>query len=663
MSRPLFLDESMPDDLAEKVPRTQSLRWVEDSFTFERATRRQVALPGNRAYIGSTLTRKKLFFFLACVVSVFAAIVGRLAYIQLILGNEYYVMAEGNRQRIVPIPAERGSIFDSKRRPFTKNIPNFSLAITPQHLPRREEERGALVLRLADITGRDAKDLWQILEDYGAYGYESIIIQEHLDYETALSIQIAAADFPGIHIVRGSKREYLHDMPTEALYLLATTTQSLAHVIGYEGKLSREELDALYAEGYLPSDLIGKTGVEKTYESYLRGTYGKKRIEVDALGREQSILAEIAPIPGYDISLSIDAAVQGTLEALLQQTLRRNGKRRAAAVAMDPNTGEVLALVSLPAYDNNLFSSGISSEAFAALRDQTDRPLFARAIGGMYPSGSTIKPAIAAAALAEGIIAPASVFLSTGGLRVGEWFFPDWKPAGHGWTDVISSIANSVNTFYYYIGGGYEKVQGLGVGRITDYLSRFGFGNELGIDAQGESSGFLPSESWKREAKGEAWYIGDTYNLSIGQGDLLVTPLQIAAMTAVVANGGTLYRPHVVRGLTNQLDQTETPVQPTVIRESVIPDAHLAIVRQGMRACVTRGSCRLLNDLPITVAGKTGTAEWREDRETHGWFTSFAPAENPKIVLTILVEEGGEGSGIAAPIARYFYLWWVQYAR
>lgn len=652
MKESSFIDNGFDDRSSSQDPK-HAFAWVEESFTFDRPVGRQIVTSKNSAYIGNNFGKRHTALLLGLCCIVFAAILVRLVSLQLIQGEALYLVAEGNRQRIVPIPAERGLIYDRNGKLLTNNVPNFSLALTPQHLPRDKNDRQELVRRLADMTKRPEDDIWRLLDEYGAYSYESIIVQENLDYETALKVQIAAADLPGIHIVRGSKRLYLHGTPTTML--------SLSHLIGYEGKLSREELDALYADGYLPSDVIGKTGIEKTYESYLRGVYGKKRVEVDALGREQSVLAEVAPDPGYHLVLSVDADMQKELETLIRRSLAANKKNRAVAVALDPRNGEILALVSFPPFDNNDFSGGISLEQYTAYLVNSDQPLFNRAIGGTYPSGSTIKPAIAAAALEEAIITPRSVFLSAGGLRIGEWFFPDWQPGGHGWTNVVASLANSVNTFYYYIGGGFEQFHGLGVGKIQEYLARFGFGSELGIDIPGEVSGFLPDEAWKRATKGEEWYIGDTYNLSIGQGDLLVTPLQIAAMTAAIANGGSLYRPHLVTSIRHPVSQKTIEVTPTMIRSNVVNRQHIDTVRLGMRACVGSGSCRRLADLPISVAGKTGTAEWREDRENHGWFTSFAPYDNPKIALTILVEEGGQGSRIAAPIAKEFYYWWWQY--
>jgi penicillin-binding protein 2 len=279
-----------------------------------------------------------------------------------------------------------------------------------------------------------------------------------LDYETALSIEIAAADLPGISVERGSKRQYL--APTINGLPAPTTTQSLSHVLGYEGKLTKQELDRLYADGYLPSDTLGKSGIESTYESYLRGSYGKKRIEVNAYGREQRELALTPPIPGYHLTLSIDAAIEQKLEEALRHSLEANHRTKGSAIALDPKNGEILALVSLPTYDNNDFSGGITKTKYDQYATNPSHPLFNRAISGTYPSGSTIKPVMAAAALEEGIITPKTSFLSTGGLRVGVWFFPDWLSGGHGATNVFKALANSVNTFFYYVGGGYRQFSG-----------------------------------------------------------------------------------------------------------------------------------------------------------------------------------------------------------
>ncbi len=633
--------------------------WVEESFAFESSIPHQVESSHLRAHLGISLTKKHVQVCLALIGAILFGISGRIFFLQVVRGTAYRALADSNRLRTVPIPAERGLILDRHGTPLTKNIPNFSLAIVPQNLPHDPTKKADVIRRLAALTHRSETDIAGVIQEYGAYSYESITIQDNLDYNTALSIQIAGADLPGIEIERGSKRLYVTNEP--GTNTVSSSTLSLSHILGYEGKLSRSELDSLYGDGYLPTDSIGKSGVEKTFESYLRGTYGKEQIEVDALGREQSVLGQTAPVPGRHIQLAIDLGMQHALEQILAKTLAANRKTRGVAVVMDPRNGEVLAMVSLPTFNNNDFAGGISPEAYGQYKNNPDQPLFNRAVGGTYPSGSVIKPAIAAAALHEGVITARTTVLSTGGLQVGPWFFPDWQAGGHGITDVRKSLAWSVNTFYYYIGGGYKDFVGLGVERIVNYLRMFGFASPLGVDLPGEASGFLPSKEWKQTVKKEAWYVGDTYNLSIGEGDLLVTPLQIAAMTAAVANGGTLYRPHVVRAIVDPVTNQATSLPVQAIRQNITDAAAITTVQLGMRDCVIYGSCRRLGDLPFAVAGKTGTAQWRSDKANHGWFTSFAPFDHPQVVVTVLVEEGGEGSSIAVPVADEFYhYWWTH---
>ncbi len=637
---------------------SHSTSWVEESFQFSTTAGKQVALPNTSQHIGISFSQKKSSLFLWFLATMFFFLLAWIVHVQLVQGSSYLSAAESNRKRTLPIPSERGYILDRNGIKLTENIPNFSLALVPQDLPRDVIRREQVIRRLSELTSQNTTEIRAVLERYGNYSYESIVIQEGLDYETALLIQIAAADLPGIHIQRGSKRLYLTDFPDTGV---TSSTLSLSHIIGYQGKLSPEELDVEYENGYLPSDLIGKTGVEKTYERALRGTYGRREIEVNARGREQSVLSEKSPEPGKHVVLAIDIRMQQKLEQIVKHYLNTGGKKRAAAVVLDVHSGQVLALVSVPAYDNNHFSGGISVDQYRAYLNNEDKPLFNRAISGTYPSGSTIKPAVAAAALQEGIINASTSFLSSGGVAVSQWFFPDWLSGGHGITNVRKSLADSVNTFYYYIGGGYRDFTGLGVDMITAYLRSFGFAKELGIDLNGEQAGFLPSKKWKQEVKNERWYIGDTYNLSIGQGDILVTPLQIASMTASIANGGTLYQPHVVKGIIHSGSEKEEKIKKKIIGENIILQKYLRTVRLGMRDCVVYGSCRRLSLLPFSAAGKTGTAQWHAAKENHAWFTSFAPFEDPKIAVTVLVEEGEGGSKIAAPIAYDFYKWWGNY--
>jgi len=431
----------------------------------------------------------------------------------------------------------------------------------------------------------------------------------------------------------------------------------MSHIMGYTGKINQDELDK-FGDEYLPIDYIGKMGIEYFWENELKGQSGKKQIEVDALGKEKKILGQVEPKDGHNLVLSLDIEQQLKLEEILTKTLENLKLTRASAVVLDPNNGEILAMVSLPAYNNNAFARGISQEEYSALINHPDYPLFNRAISGEYPSGSTIKPLMAAAALQEGIITENTSFLSTGGLRIGEWFFPDWKAGGHGRTNVRKAISNSVNTFFYYIGGGYDDFRGLGVDRIVQYGKLFGLGSQLGIDLAGEADGFLPSREWKEEERGERWYVGDTYHLAIGQGDLLVTPLQVAVFTSVFANGGALYRPHFVRQILSSDDQIIRESQNDPIRKDFIDSYNIHVVREGMRQTITSGSARSLNSVPATVAGKTGTAQWSSTKENHAWFSGFAPYENPELAFAILVEEGGEGSSVAVPIAKEFLEWY-----
>lgn len=650
----LFLDiEDISSD--EKLKNSKQTSWVEESLYFDVATGKQTAQNFSLKYVGNNFSWRKGRFLLWFLFLVCGAILLELIYLQLFKGGDYRLAAENNRQRIIPIPSERGLIFDRNNKSLTENIPNFSLAVVPQILPRSAEARLPIINKLAEIIQENPEDIKSILNEYGSYSYESIIIKENIPYDTALSILIATADLPGIEIQRGSKRLYFFEQNA------SSTANSLAHVLGYINKLNREELDRLYNQGYYPADAIGKTGVEKTYESFLRGTYGKRRIEVDARGREQSVLAEQAPSPGFHLQLAIDYQMQKKLEEILQHYLKTANKNRASGIVLNPNTGEVLALVSLPTFDNNDFSGGISYQKYQDYLNNEDNPLFARAIGGIYPSGSTIKPAIAAGALQEGVINASTSFLSNGGIQVVQWFFPDWQAGGHGVTNVRKALAWSVNTFFYYIGGGYKDFVGLGIDKIVNSLRKFGFAEKTGIDLPGEASGFLPTKEWKVEAKGEIWYIGDTYNVSIGQGDVLVSPLQIANMTVAIANQGTLYRPHVVKAVIDPISDDKQEIDPEVIRSNFINSNYLQIVRLGMQDCVEYGSCRRLSLLPFSSAGKTGTAQWSSLKENHAWFTSFAPFDNPQIVVTIMVEEGGDGSAISVPIAYDFYRWWWSY--
>jgi len=640
--------------------------WVEDNLNFDSELGSDFAIPGLKEHVGKSFSFRASKYFIALLGFLFLFFFGRVFYLQILKGDDYYARAENNRLRSIPIVAERGLVFDRNGEQLTKNIPSFALAIFPQDIPKKRDDRAILAQKLHELTKKPLLEITELLEEYRKYTYESLVIQDNLDYDTALLAQIQASDLPGIHIQAGSKR--LYTLTEEGS---PTSTLSLAHILGYEGKIGpnewkvfneeSKEFEGLFADGYLPSDLLGKTGIEKIYERELRGTYGKRQIEVDARGKEQLLLGEEAPVSGKHLKLTIDVNIQRNFERILQEHLDKNEKFRASGIVMNPNNGEILAMVSLPSFDNNDFSGGISLEDYSKYIENPNNPLFNRSIAGTYPSGSVVKPAVGAAALFDGVVSKNKTFLSNGGLRVGQWFFPDWQAGGHGRSNLRRSLAWSVNTYFYYVGGGYSDFVGLGVDNIVKYLKTFGLSEKLGIDLPGEAKGFLPSKSWKEEVKGERWYVGDTYNLSIGQGDLLVTPLQIASLTSVVATRGKLYQPHIGYAIIENDFSSEEKKEKQLLNEQVLNWPSLDEARLGMRDCVIYGSCRRLSTLPVPVAGKTGTAQWSSVKDNHAWFTSFAPFDSPEVVVSILVEEGEEGSGVAAPIAYDFYNWWWGY--
>jgi penicillin-binding protein 2 len=430
-------------------------------------------------------------------------------------------------------------------------------------------------------------------------------------------------------------------------------------ILGYMSKMTDADWSELKNANYLLNDSLGREGVEKTYEHELRGTYGKRNIEVDAGDREQSVVSTEQPVPGKNLKLTIDIEAQQKLEELLSTEITKIGKDRGAAIAINPQTGEIIALVNYPSYDNNDFSGGISVENYKKYTTNPNHPLFNRAIAGGLPPGSTFKPVVAAAALEEHTITPQTSINSTGGIRIGLSFFPDWKAGGHGITNVTKALAWSVNTFFFAVGGGYQDIKGLGLERIQKYMSLFGLGKITGIDLPGETEGSIPSEEKKKARTGEPWYLGDTYNISIGQGDTLVTPLQMVVWTAAFANGGKIITPHVVGSIIDPVTHTSETISPKIIKDNLISQGSLNVVKQGMRECVTYGSCRLLSQLPFDAAGKTGTAQWNHNLdESHAWFVGFAPYNNPQIVIVVLIEQGKEGSEVAVPIAYQFLQWW-----
>ncbi len=571
------------------------------------------------------------------LVALFFVIFARVTYLQIAQGDIYRLASERNRVRLETIIAPRGIILDRHEQPLLNNTPNFTLVAIPADLPAAADERRAIVDELAATLPSLNRDVVRTaLLDAPTGSIQPITLSEHVDYHSAIRLSTTIARMPGVSLETLSTRSYPYGT-------------AFAHVIGYLGKPSSEELAD---DSYLsPLSVIGRMGIEQYYDVELRGRDGIREVERDHLNKQLSVIANRDSVPGQNLVLALDRPLQETLSAGLHGMVKRLGVPGGAAIALDPRNGEILAIVSEPSFDPNLFTQGGDSTAFDTIFQDPDHPLFFRAISGAYPSGSTIKPVIAAAGLAEGLINERTTVNSVGGIKVGPNFFPDWKQGGHGLTDVRKALAESVNTFFYILGGGFEDRLGLGVDRIVHYLERFGLGKKLGVDLPNETGGFLPTKDWRKRPGAQVWYLGDTYHLAIGQGYINLTPLQVASYTAAIANGGTLFRPHLLKKILSADGTVEQETTPTAIGKTVDPQS-LAIVRSGMREAVVTGSARALGDLPVPVAAKTGTAQFGSGGRTHAWLTSFAPYDRPEIVVTVVIEEGGEGTIAALPVAK-----------
>ena len=594
---------------------------------------------GTQAPPSFRLSRKRVVVFGLFLGIVVCSLVARTMYLQFFRGIYYRSLAEGNRVRIERIGAMRGGGVDREGTMLVKNSPSFTLAVIKGDLPQDIQERKKIYDHLAQYAGMEASAIQQLVEYAPVALYEDIPIRTNVPYSEALPLILESRALPGVVIREGFFREY-------------PCADVCAHFLGYVGNMTKGEWSFFQKKGYQYSDIVGKIGLEKQYETVLRGIDGNEKIEVDAWGKRLESVAITPPEKCAVITLSLSLPLQRIVTDVVGRVAEEVGAKKAAAVFLDPRNGEVLALVSIPSFDNNRFIQGLSSEEYIALARDPYQPLFQRAISGEYPSGSTIKPIFAAGALQEKIVTPQFTVQSSGGLHIGSWVFPDWKPGGHGITDMRKAIAESVNTYFYLIGGGDQSsLSGLGVNRMREYAELFGLGTQTGIDVGGEAQGFLPSPEWKLTTKGERWYLGDTYHFVIGQGDVLVTPLQIASMMSVFANNGTVYRPHLVHAI-NGID-----VQPVVERENFIDKEYLTTVRLGLRDTAVWGSARSLSQLPIAVAGKTGTSQFSTDKKPHAWFTGFAPFDRPQVAFVVLIEEG-DSSNVAVQAVREILSQW-----
>lgn len=593
------------------------------------------------------LSKKNLLGFIIFSLILILILFGKTFQLQFIEGEKYLALAEGNKFKLYQIKAERGVIYDKNFKQLVENLPSFDLICQKANLPQIDSEKKKIFKEIASILNKNLEDVEEkILESENS----TVLISENIPHQTLILLEVRIEEFPGFQIRINTIRDYKGG-------------KSFSHLIGYTGKISAEELKL--SDEYSIFDWTGKEGLEKSYEEILREKPGKLRAEKDVQGN--IISQEIISLPesGNSLVLWLDSDLQKKIEEELNSNLERVGAKRGAAVALDPKTGGVLALISLPSFDNNLFRKGTDPQTFSSIFDDPRKPLFNRAISGGYLVGSTIKPLIASAALEENIISPEKQIDCRGRITVTNKYNPqivyaynDWKV--HGYTNMRKAIAESCNVYFYTVGGGYKDQEGLGPTRIKNYLEDFGWGEKTGIDLPGETAGFIPDKEWKKETLNEPWSDGDTYNLSIGQGFIKTTPLEVAVAFSAIANGGKIFQPQVVQKIVDSQKNLIEEKESKVIREIPVDSKNFQIVKEGMREAVIYGTATLLNNLPAKAAAKTGTAETVKKGYYHNWVTVFAPYEDPQIVLTIVLEDVKGSLGAAIPVAKNVLEWYFS---
>jgi penicillin-binding protein 2 len=540
--------------------------------------------------------------------AIFALLVARLCQIQLIHGREYRVASEENRIRLVRREAPRGPIYDRRGRILATSRICLDVVVTPEELDRRSDT----VTQLARILKESPAVIAARLKRSRG-PFKGVVVGADVPFEVAARAAEESLHMRGMRLEGRPVRYY-------------PRREFAAHVLGYVREISASELERAVEPGYEPRDRVGKDGVERMCEASLRGTDGGEQIEVDAAGRVVQVLGQVPAQAGDAIILNLDVDVQHAAE-------RGLAGHRGAAVALDPRTGDVLALASSPAFDPNTLSGKMSGSQWRYLNGP-GRPQQNRATAALYEPGSIIKPITAAAAVEAGCATPDSRFFCPGYYQLGKWRFRCWARGGHGALDLISGIAQSCNVMFIKLG------RGVGRPRLERAMRAFGLGAITGIDLPGEGEGLVPNPHWKRRRFHESWYPGDTCQMSVGQGGLLITPLQAAVAVAAVANGGYRVTPRIVRAVGGARCEAPPP-QPVGIRAETA-----AIVRRGMAAVVRRGTARGIWDPSFPIAGKTGTAQ-NPHGKPHGWFVGFAPVEDPKVVVAVLIEQGGSGAAVA----------------
>jgi len=576
------------------------------------------------------------------VLFVFLLLAGRFFYLQVVRHGELYTLAEANRISIVPVVPNRGVIVDRDGVLLAHNYSAYTLEVRPDRIENLESLIDELAT-VVEITARDRRRFRRLLEESKSIG--SLPVRTRLSDEEIARFAAVRYRFPGVEINARLFRQY----PQGEVF---------SHVVGHIGRINQREVEQLEAEGltanYRGTDYIGKTGLEQNYERFLHGTTGVEEVEVDSGGRPVRTLSRTAPVSGNNLVLNLDARLQ-------EVAYNAFGDRRGALVAIDPATGGVLAFVSRPGFDPNLFVDGIDSLNWNELNNSPDKPLVNRALNGTYPPGSTFKPYMALAALTYGKRTPQQTINDPGYFMFGGHQFRDSRPGGHGIVDMYKSIVKSSDTYYYML------ANDLGIDAIAKFMAQFGFGDRTGIDIAGEAAGVLPSQEWKMRRFNQKWFPGETISIGIGQGYNAYTPLQLAQAIATLANDGVSYQPRIVNAIEDFRTQERAPIESRRLRALALKRDHLAVVQQALVGVNKEGTAAgSFAGAAYVSAGKTGTAQVigikqgekyvesrvQEELRDHSLFIAYAPAESPRIALAVVVENAGFGARAAAPLAR-----------
>ena len=588
-----------------------------------------------RRFVRELLESKQRILVLSFVVGiVFLFLVIRLWHLQILRADNYQALSENNRLRFVPVAASRGTIMDRTGKVLVSNRPSFSLAVIPQEVKDKE----GLLTSLSNLLGLDRTEMadrWE--KSRGRAKYYPIVLASNLSRDHVEIVEENRLRLPGVEIEMKPVREY-------------TGGELAAHLLGYIGEVSEKELDSEGFEDYNPGDYIGKNGIERALENELHGSDGGRQLEVDARGRVLRIVSESHPTVGSSVMLTIDAAVQKQAEAAF-------GDQAGAAVVMDVNSGEILAFVSNPGFDPSLFSGRLPTDVWQRYLNDVRHPLENKALSGQYPPGSTFKMVTALAGLQDKIIDDTTAINCTGSHKLGTSTFKCWNKKGHGNTNLRKSLRESCDVYYYQLG---EK---LGVDKIAAAARSFKLGSPLGVELLNERSGLIPTAEWKQKRFGKRWYRGETLPVAIGQGAVLLTPIQLASMVATIANEGTIYRPHLVKRIVDADGRTLRETKAEIIGTASFPKESFRLVKQGMLAVVNEpgGTGAMARLYDVKVAGKTGTSQVIKLRDSkrdtpyqyrdHALFVAFAPFDNPEVAVAVVVEHGEHGGAAAAPIA------------